>query len=173
MDSIGKKSNLVIEEMVKDQLLLKGRVILLYDDGDGWKLHWDDPNVIVNNGRRCFAHLLGGDSNYSAKRITLGLGGHDGDPINGIIAPSITDTSLENGQFSKDIQTKEYSPSGQETTVTFGIVLEKEEGNGSGIMPYTEAGLIAHNGYLIARETFPALTKTPTRRIGVYWSIVF
>ena len=60
-----------------------------------------------------------------------------------------------------------------ETSVKFTVVVEKAEGNGTGTVAYTEAGLFCSDSTMFARETFPAIVKNSTRRVTFEWSILF
>ena len=64
---------------------------------------------------------------------------------------------------------------GTKTSVDFNITLEKTEGNTTGAngKAYTEAALYTAGGHIFARETFPAIVKTDSRRITFVWSILF
>lgn len=159
---------------LEDKIVPKGRVrAFIEENGNRW-LAWDDPNLIVNGARKALAHLVAlPTDDYRIHKIGLGTGGHVAGDIITPISPSVADLGLETQAFEKVITEYTFEPIGVETSVKFTVSLGRDEGNGSGVVAYTEAGLFCVNGTMFARETFPALVKNSNRRIIFEWSLLF
>lgn len=143
-------------------------------DGDG-NIIVDKKNMIVNGSRSALAHLIAeAQVSEAITTIEIGTEGHEpGDPYTPV-SPTISDTALEDvSPFSKALEFFTYLPIGVETSVMFTFNIEKAEGNGSGIVLYTEAGLFTSGDTMFARNTFPAIVKTADRKIVFEWTIVF
>lgn len=158
--------------------VLSGRFKALIEENGKTTCPFEDHNMIVDVARKALTHLLAeGDDNYKIASIALGTKGHDlvNNDILSPVAPQISDTALiDSAPFSKAISSYLYQ--GQlpdDTSVIFQITMEKEEGNGTGVVAYTEAGLMCTNSSLFARETFPAVVKNANRRITFQWVIQF
>lgn len=178
-DKVNSKADFVLSEThtFEESFTLRGNVKCWIEE-DGIKtLHHEKSNLIVNGARKALAHLIGqATSTYKIDLFKLGTGGHLPDDILTPVSPTITDTGLEAMAFSKaiDHSADAYLPTPPaETSIKFTIVVEKYEGNGSGIVAYTEAGLFCASGVLFARETFPAIVKNSSRRVSFEWSILF
>lgn len=157
-----------------DSLGVRGHVRAFIDDGESVRLHHAKHNLVVNGGRRILAHLLAtGSANYAIATMHWGTGGHVGSDILTPIVPTVADTSLEVDVFTKAVNGYNFYPEGEETTVMFTTVLEKTQGNGEGVVAYTEAGMFTAGGEMFARETFPAIVKTPKYRIIFEWTFLF
>lgn len=164
-----------------DRGTFKGKVRVSVEEDGKEEVVWEDPNLIVDLGRKVLTHLLAeADQNYMVSSISLGTKGHDlttGD-ILAPVAPTISDIGLIDtvDMFSKAISTN-FAYQGTapaDNSIQFQIILEKSEGNGTtGTIAYTEAGLFTNNGSLFARETFPAIVKNANRRITFQWIILF
>ena len=160
----------------------RGRVRCWVDEIDGVSfeafnrfLSHDEVNIIVTRARKAMTHLVAaGDANYQITGFQAGTGGHvPGDPLTPI-DPLVTDTALDVSTFTKAITLPPvYAPVVEESNVTLTLVMETSEGNGGGTVQYTEAGLFSDNGNLFARQTFPAVVKTNTRRITFDWTLYF
>lgn len=149
----------------------KGRVRIIIEEDGVETLHWDDPNLVVDIGRTILADLFFGmGDQYAANYIALGTGGHAIDNILVPVDPQFTDIALEIPAFQKVFTTKEKL---DDKSLRFTIFLDKGEANGTGTIAYTESGLYTANARMFARETFPALVKTPTRSITFIWDILF
>lgn len=167
-DSVGMKYE------QNDRLLVRGHVRAFIDDGESVRLHHAKHNLVVNRGRRILAHLLAtGSANYAIATMHWGIGGHASGDILTPIPPTVADTALEIDMFTKAVNGYSFYPEGEETTVMFTTVLEKTQGNGDGVVPYTEAGMFTAAGEMFARETFPAIVKTPKFRIIFEWTFLF
>ena len=164
-------------QSIEDTLTLKGSVkCWVEEDGVKTLLH-EKSNLIVNGARKALAHLIAEVAAiYRIDYFKLGTGGHAPGDILTPVSPTITDTQLEELAFTKAIDhvNDTYLPTPPaETSVKFTVVVEKAEGNGSGTVAYTEAGLFCSDGTMFARETFPAIVKNSTRRVTFEWSILF
>ena len=164
-----------------DRGTFKGKVRVYVEEDGKESVVWEDPNLIVDLGRKVLTHLLAeADSNFKVSSIGLGTKGHDliNNDILVPIAPTVSDIGLIDVDtiFTKDISTS-FAYQGTnpvDNAVQFQIVLEKTEANGAtGTTAYTEAGLFTSNGSLFARETFPAIVKNANRRITFQWIILF
>jgi hypothetical protein len=169
--------NLTSTQNFTETLTLKGNVKCWIEEEGVVTLHHEKSNLIVNGARKALAHLIAeANAIYRIDTFKLGTGGHLPGDILTPVSPTITDTDLEELQFTKAIDHLQdtYLPTPPaETSVKFTVVVEKAEGNGSGTVAYTEAGLYCQNGTLFARETFPAIVKNSTRRVVFEWSILF
>jgi hypothetical protein len=173
-DRVRTSIRFIKKNIFRDEIHGRGsvRCWIEEDQPDGsvkkW-LHHEEHNLIVNTGREAVTHLLaeGDGVNYKITDFELG------DPVSPT-APAPGDTALEQSAFSELItEVPVYTPVGVESTVTFTIIMEKAEGNGGGQVDYTEAGLFNANGNLFARQTFPAVVKTATRKITFEWQLIF
>lgn len=160
---------------VNNDVVIRGNVkITVQDEERGEYLHFNDHNIIVYGARKVMAHLLAEAPTANViYKLQLGTGGHGVDILTPI-APSRSDTTLEEPFVSVQPPAgRVYQPVGDENEVKFSFVLGKEEGNGTGAVAYTEAGLFTSGSVMFARETFPALIKNSTRQITFEWTIVF
>jgi hypothetical protein len=159
---------------IKDNVGIRGSVKCWVEEAGVIKLHHEKHNLIVNGARKALAHLVAeADANYIINEFQLGTGGHAPGDILTPVSPTITDTALEIPAFTKAITVFEYLPALAETSVKFTVIVDKPEGNGSGVVAYCEAGLFCDNGTMFARETFPAVVKNANRRVTWEWSILF
>lgn len=178
-DRVNSKADFLLSEVhsLTDNFQLKGSVKCFVEEDGVVTLHHEKHNLIVNGARKALAHLIGEASSiYRVDTFKLGTGGHMPGDILTPISPTVTDTDLELPAFTKAIDhgADTYLPTPPaETSIMFTVAIEKYEGNGSGIVAYTEAGLATANGTLFARETFPAIVKNSSRRVTFQWSILF
>ncbi|MFA5071309.1 MAG: hypothetical protein WC511_02950 [Candidatus Pacearchaeota archaeon] len=178
-DKVSSRNDLTLSEVhsIDDKILVRGSVKCFVEENGVVTLHHEKHNLIVNGARKALAHLIGEAlTAYRVDMFKLGTGGHLPGDILTPVSPTITDTDLEEPFFSKalDHGSDVYNPaSPNETSITFTVAIEKYEGNGTGIVPYTEAGLVTQNGTLFARETFPAIVKNSSRKVTFQWSILF
>lgn len=160
----------------------KGQVKVFVEENGETQMVWDDPNLIVDMGRKVLTHLLAeADQSFKVTEIRLGTMGHNLETNSLLepIAPVPADIGLIDNTasvFSKpigaDFVYQGYNP--DDSSVMFQIILEKTEANGeTGTVAYTEAGLFTQNGSMFARETFPAIVKNANRRITFQWVISF
>jgi hypothetical protein len=147
--------------------LPKGRVKVQFGHEDGSIENiFDDHNLVVNGYRDVTNNLLAGDFINPVKRIAVGVGGHVLGDLSTPIPPQPTDTALETELLVKDIDS--YGrPSTDEVEYT--ITFAGFEGNGE----LTEAGLFAEDGSMIARVTFPNVTKTVAVNMLITWNLSF
>lgn len=162
---------------LESNLKPRGRVRCFVEENGVKTLAHEKSNLIVNGARKALAHLCGEASvSYRLDSFKLGTGGHAPGDILTPVSPTVTDADLETSFFTKGIShgSDVYLPTPpDETSIMFTVVVEKFEGNGTGTVAYTEAGLFCQNGTMFARETFPAIVKNSTRRITFEWSILF
>ena len=170
---------------------LKGQVSCFYQDRDPITGKWGDliqhhfkSNLIVKLARNALANLIADPSesaNYSIATMRFGLDGQDGgDPLVPV-APLPLDTGLYSSFYSHTLvpaSEVSYEPIGDPTAVRFTVTLTEGVANHAvdpspSTQVYTEAGLFCANGDLFARETFPSLVKTDSRRITFEWLILF
>lgn len=158
---------------------LQGRVRVVVEEGGFSTEVFEDHNLIVNGAKMVMANLLAtAPSTYKIGNLELGTMGHD--PVGGILVPvppevgdeGLNDTSADRPDLAQSIPPV-VGPAGVENTVMFTYVLDKADGNGDGVVAYTEAGLFTVSGIMFARETFPAIVKTSARKITFEWSIIF
>lgn len=178
-DKVKSKNDFILSQLhvVEDSIILKGSVKCFIEENGETTLHHEKHNLIVNGARKALAHLIGqATAIYRVDTFQLGTGGHLPDDILTPVSPTITDVALEASAFSKVIDhgNDVYNPAPpNETAIMFTVIVEKYEGNGTGIVAYTEAGLFTQNGTLFARETFPAIVKNSSRKVTFQWSILF
>lgn len=166
--------------VTENGIQLRGRVKVLVEENGVETVHHIKDNIIVNMARDTLCKLITApQTNMHITQIRFGTRGHNGQDILNPEAPLITDTALKDTTttFNKDIESFQMMPAQDsvKTSVDFHISLEKNEGNATGTAgkAYTEAGLYTAAGTLFARETFPAVIKTESRRITFIWSILF
>lgn len=183
VDKVNTSASSGVGEVVSvaDTKPMKGAVKIYVEELGVNTLVWDDPNLIVDGARKALTHLIAaGDANYKVSTIKLGTKGHNLTTGNLLdpVAPKVSDTGLidTTTAYAETISSSgngiTYQGTG-DTSVKFSVVLEKTEGNGTGTVAYTEAGLFCANGTLFARETFPAIVKNANRRITFEWTILF
>lgn len=176
-----------IEDSSKDY---KGHVSCFYQDKDLLTGEWGEevqhhfkPNLIVKTARNALANLIADpaqSANYSIATMRFGLDGQDGgDPLVPV-APLPLDTDLYDSYYSHTVvpaSEVSYEPIDAPTAVRFTVTMTEALGNATPdptvAKVYTEAGLFCANGDLFARETFPSLVKTDSRRITFEWLILF
>lgn len=166
--------------VTENGIQLRGRVKVLVEENGVETVHHIKDNIIVNLARDTLCKLITApQTNMHITQVRFGTRGHNGQDILNPKAPLITDSALEDTTtaFNKNIDSFNLMPQAEsvKTSVDFHITLEKNEGNATGTAgkAYTEAGLYTASGTLFARETFPAVIKTESRRITFIWSILF
>lgn len=165
-------------QVTEQGIALRGRVKVVVEENGVETVHHIKDNIIVNIARECLCHLITApQTNRHITKAYFGTQGHTGQDILNPKAPLITDSKLtDTAPFIKNISGFTLMPeSGTKTSVDFNITLEKTEGNtpGANGKAYTEAALYTAGGHIFARETFPAIVKTDSRRITFVWSILF
>lgn len=109
-----------------------------------------DPSPFIKKFRDNGVCSIDPETNYNETLCTTALGSWTADPL-----------------------AVQFLPLGNETSVQFTTQMTKNEGNGTGLVTYTEAGLFTENGTMFARKTFPALIKSNDRQITFIWTILF
>lgn len=165
-------------QVTEQGITLRGRVKVVVEENGVETVHHIKDNIIVNIARECLCHLITApQTNRHITKAYFGTQGHTGQDILNPKAPLITDSKLtDTAPFIKNISGFNLMPeTGTKTSVDFNITLEKTEGNTTGAngKAYTEAALYTAGGHIFARETFPAIVKTDSRRITFVWSILF
>lgn len=165
-------------QVTEQGIALRGRVKVVVEENGVETVHHIKDNIIVNIARECLCHLITApQTNRHITKAYFGTQGHTGQDILNPKAPLITDSKLtDTAPFIKNISGFNLMPgTGTKTSVDFNITLEKTEGNTTGAngKAYTEAALYTAGGHIFARETFPAIVKTDSRRITFVWSILF
>lgn len=165
-------------QVTEQGIALRGRVKVVVEENGVETVHHIKDNIIVNIARECLCHLITApQTNRHITKAYFGTQGHTGQDILNPKAPLITDSKLtDTAPFIKNISGFNLMPeTGTKTSVDFNITLEKTEGNTTGAngKAYTEAALYTSGGHIFARETFPAIVKTDSRRITFVWSILF
>lgn len=165
-------------QVTEQGIALRGRVKVVVEENGVETVHHIKDNIIVNIARECLCHLITApQTNRHITKAYFGTQGHTGQDILNPKAPLITDSKLtDTAPFIKNISGFNLMPeTGTKISVDFNITLEKTEGNNTGAngKAYTEAALYTAGGHIFARETFPAIVKTDSRRIIFVWSILF
>ena len=165
-------------QVTEQGIALRGRVKVVVEENGVETVHHIKDNIIVNIARECLCHLITEpQTNRHITKAYFGTQGHTGQDILNPKAPLITDSKLtDTAPFIKNVSGFTMMPeTGTKTSVDFNITLEKTEGNTTGAngKAYTEAALYTAGGHIFARETFPAIVKTDSRRITFVWSILF
>ena len=139
-------------------------------------------NIVVNDGREALARLLGnsgpdgGVTSWHVDTMKFGKGGHN--PLNPLemVAVSVTDTDLYDQGA-----TPAYYPDKTVTVsfpsyrkVTFEASVEAAEGNGTGVLEYSEAGLYYDTGQIMfSHKAFGYIVKNNTIRLVATWTFTF
>jgi len=138
----------------------------VYENG---RLVLEADNLIVNNGLKNLAALLGGGG-YKVTEMALGTGGADYSTTPPTLsAPSPGDTALETEVIRKTVDVSYPS----DDVVRFAVTLGASEGNGDGVVHYSEAGLFLEDGNLFSRIIFYPRTKSPANTLTFEWNIRF
>jgi len=106
--------------------------------------------------------------------MKFGDGGHTATVPPGMVAVDVTDTDLYGAiHISKDV-------TGAGTTfpatrkVTFTATVEAAEGNGTGVLEYSEAGLYYNAGtQMFSHKSFGYIVKNDTIRLVATWTFTF
>lgn len=182
VDFMGAVNNGII--LPPQGISMAGRVTCTYDDFDAHGnliesgvLHYKG-NIILNLARENLCYLLSAaQSDRYIKTFKIGTKGNATGDILTPVAPQATDVALTDpSPFVKDLSSFKLLPdSGTKNEIQFNVALEPAEANGDSgaAVAYTEALLVTAKGEGFAKETFPAIVKTSTRRINFSWSILF
>lgn len=151
--------------------------------------HTHGENIVVNDGREALARLLGNDTgNWFVDYMKFGSGGHD--PADPTIMKSVdvTDTDLysvvgggtpahaggEAYNFEFDVTSSTTWPSVGSRKVVFEGIVEATEGNDTGTLEYSEAGLYYNGGTaMFAHKAFGYIVKNNTIRLVATWTFTF
>jgi hypothetical protein len=136
--------------------------------------HVTGENIVVNDGREALARLLGNASgDWFVDTMKFGDGGHDPSDVTVMETVDVTDTDLYgNENFSYDVTSTTTWPSDRK--VQFEATVEAAEGNGTGTLEYSEAGLYYASGTLMfAHKAFGYIVKNSTIKLVATWTFTF
>jgi len=139
---------------------LKGEVVFDIIDAKTGAIieHYEDRNLVVNNGRQIVTQLLGAaTSTKKLSKIAFGTNG---------TAPVGGNTAIT-GAFTKNLGAVSYPTV---SSVRFDWTLGAAEGNGIAIR---ELGLLATDGTLFARKVREVINKNSDIILNGYWQISF
>jgi len=136
-------------------------------------------NIVVNDGRESLARLVGnsgaanGVTTWYPDTMKFGKGGHN--PLNQLemVTVSVTDTDLYDGGASwPDKSVTVTFPSVRK--VSFEATVDVGEGNGTGTLEYSEAGLYYDSGAVLwAHKAFGYIVKNNTIKLVATWTFTF
>lgn len=151
---------------------VEGKFQLIEKDKNGIeKILVYDNNLVVNNAFTILAGLMSNPlPSKKIDTIKLGTGGI----LNSIIqTPQKRDTQLYRETFSKQGFTDIIINTVDELSITFMMILGKDEANNLGASIFNEAGLFSGNGIMFARKTFSEQLKTVENEWTIKWTIIF
>lgn len=120
--------------------------------------HYEDHNLIVNNGRTAVTLLLGaGDTDKQLTKLAVGTNG---------TSPTGSDTAIT-GAFTKSLGAVTYPTI---SSVSFAWTLGAGEANGINI---AEFGLLCDDGSLFARKVRAVIAKNSDIILNGSWTISF
>lgn len=120
--------------------------------------HYEDKNLVVNNGRQIVMQLLGAASS-SKKLAKLAVGTNGTQPVG-------TNTAIT-GSYVKNLGAVTYPTI---SSVRFDWTLGASEGNGIGIR---EFGILAFDNTLFARKVRELINKNSDIILNGNWTISF
>lgn len=156
----------------------------------------EGENIVVNYGREALARLLGGHDpvadaaalvgtpyegieTWVVNTMGFGKGGHDaGDPLI-MEAVSVTDTALYDETVNHPRVEAVATWSAGDRKVTFTAEVDTTEGNGTGTLEYSEAGLFfgdttgGDSDVLFAHKAFGYIVKNNTIKLVATWTFTF
>ncbi len=141
----------------------------------------EGQNIVVNDGREALARLLGGDlslgsdlSNWTVDTMKFGDGGHQTTPTFDptILLPvSVEDDDLYGTEHVAEAVATTWPA---DRKVMFEATIEASEGNGTGTLEYSEAGLYYNSGAaMFAHKAFGYIVKNDTIKIVAQWTFTF
>ena len=128
---------------------------------------YTEKNLILNGAFDIVSSLLiSGDADKVLEGIAIGDQGIvDSVTLN----PYVTDTTLRNEVFRK-IFTSTPTVSNITKTISFQMVVDETEANGSGSQIINEAATYSVDGTLFSRKVFREFVKTPENRLVFTWT---
>jgi len=159
----------------------------LDDENNVIETIFQEKNLIVSDSGYLFSRFMAGEDIKGIKYIVLGdMNLDESDDLKNVRPPSCNDYELENEVFRKEVDVETYEDVGG-YGVTFSIVLEKDECNGSnGEQLITEYGLLSESVYkntgnddkddkniMFSRKTRAAIYKNYEMRLKFSWTIYF
>jgi len=145
--------------MIKDNLSVKGEVIItLTDENGNLKARQEINNLVVTTGKAYIGSRMVGTSQSVMSHMALG---------SGTTAPAAGDTALESLLGSREILDSSTNPAS-------GVVIYTstfEAGDATGAV--TEAGIFnaATSGTMLCRTTFDVINKGASDTMSVTWTI--
>jgi hypothetical protein len=146
-------------------------------------------NIVVNHGREALARLLGnhdpgsdpptgdysGVASWHVDTMRFGDGGHDPGDQTVMVTVSVTDEDLYGTEHIAKTAAATWPA---ERKVTFTSTVEAAEGNGSGFLEYSEAGLYYGVGagtstWMFAHKAFGYIVKNNTIKLVATWTFTF
>jgi len=139
---------------------LKGEVVFDIIDAKTGEVieHYEDKNLVVNNGRQIVTQLLG-QALASKKLSQISFGTNGTQPVG-------TNTAIT-GAFTKNLGAVTYPTV---SSVRFAWSLGSAEGNGLAIR---ELGIRSVDGTLFARKVREVINKNADIILNGYWQISF
>jgi hypothetical protein len=155
-----------------------------YDAFTGQLLdHIEGANIVVNDGREALARLLGnsgpdgGVTTWYVDTMKFGKGGHNPGDVLEMVEVLVTDSDLydqtaDHITVDQDVTGTTTWPAARK--VTFEATVEAAEGNGSGVLEYSEAGLYYDSGSIMfAHKAFGYIVKNNTIKLVATWTFTF
>jgi len=129
----------------------------------------EKSNIIVDAGLEKLSNTLAyGSPIVSHIALGDGLADTSTDP------PTIQDPSASDTELVHEIIRKAVSATIMSNhAVRFSITLENNEGNGSGTVNYSEAGLFLSDGTMLSHVSFYPQTKSSENQLIFEWDISF
>lgn len=147
------------------------KVEKVLDDGT-IKEVFDEKNLVLNIASDILRDLMFGD-NERVEKIQFGdMNLSANDDTRNVAAPTLSDTSLINNLFEKNLD-KTKSTYGGYPAIEYSCTLEKTEFNGSGEQLITEFALVTGAGRLFTRKTRAAIYKDSETKLKFTWWLVF
>lgn len=161
-------ANNIKQKLTFNEPTLKPRGEVTIWDGDN--IVHQDKNLVVNSYFDIMVGLFEGDSDKLISKLKLG----DGGIYNSIIqTPTVQDLDLYNLVWTKVGYDSMRIERILENSITFVFIIEKDEGNGSGVQVYNEMALTASDGTIFARKVFQEIVKYPAKEFKVEWRLVW
>lgn len=126
---------------------------------------YEEKNLILDGAFNILANLMvTGDTDKIMQGIAIGNQGI----VDSVEYPPLpNDTTLRNEVFRKDFF--DHHINNVTKTVSFKIVIETTEANGSGAQIINEAGIYSADGTMFARKVFREFPKSANNRLIITW----
>lgn len=132
-------------------------------DRRGNRFIYFTPNIITYEARQVMAHALVGETDYMVTTMAFGSDN---------TAASRGDTALVAQTYTKSVGTPTFPlvASQEIGQVLFTVLLDFDEANGD---TFQEAGLLAANSSLVARQVHSSVTKDSNFQLEYRWLLIF